>query len=162
VSLAGHLIGVPLTGVHLIGVHLMAWLAAEVFALVVVLPAPRLDGRQCWVSASEGVLGVVERAVALVVMIPVRRRHPRLVRYSFTADFDSISSPVPDSDTMPVEWDESLRRCVTGIKVVCPISRTPNDLTTAVYGVPLKLKVLEICQTQLDRYPGGKEGQTCI
>lgn len=72
---------------------------------------------------------------------------------------------------MPVEWDESLRRCVTGIKVVCLISRTPNDLTTAVYGILRKLKVLEICQTQLGRYPGGKlppkwqsgkEGQTCM
>jgi hypothetical protein len=38
--------------------------------------------------------------VALVVMLPVCRRHPRLVRYSFTADFDSISSEL-DSAAYP-------------------------------------------------------------
>jgi hypothetical protein len=58
----------------------------------VVLLARRLCG-QCWVSALEGVLGIVERAVALVVVLPARRRrHPHLVRYSFVADFDSTSS----------------------------------------------------------------------
>ena len=72
---------------------------------------------------------------------------------------------------MPVEWNESLRRYVTGIKVVYLISRIPDDLITAIYSILPKLKVLEICQTQLDRYPGGKlppkwqsgkEGQTYI
>jgi hypothetical protein len=56
---------------------------------VVVLPAPRLCGRRCWVSASEGVPGVVER----VVVLPARRcRHLCLVRCSFVADLDSTFS----------------------------------------------------------------------
>jgi len=68
-------------------------------ARVVVLAAPRLCGRRCWVSASEGVLGVVER---LLVVLPARRRrYPHLVRCSFVADLDSTSSE-PASAAYPL------------------------------------------------------------
>lgn len=54
--------------------------------------APRLYGRRRQISASEDVLWVMERAVALVVVLPARRR--RDVYWLLAFVLDSISSSV--------------------------------------------------------------------